>query len=624
MNPNDLSKMSDQELLNLESSLNGGQRDLSKLSNEQLLLLDQQSGSDSFRDPNTVSDNGSGQSPISFIDRMKLSFADDAGRENYLKNVKGFKYVEKLGNGKFAVGNDMRIMTPIDPEGFLNDIPGDFADVVASIPMIAGQIGGAAMGAIAGPTGAIGGAIAGGSAGEALSKGIGKSLGVNKQNPESMAVDIALSGLLSGVGEGVGLGAKALGSKVVSPMLGRMLDTAAATTTKIDPVTGLPGSVQASPFVKTMAKLFKLSANVKEDSTIDAAKHGFTKTFSTQNMDKRTIVPIVRDMVEGINTTTESLGKEVGKATDNLVTVARRSGKSANIPVDDLFQTLKKDATDLGILDSFGVANPLDVTPQSKVIKNLLSELGDTEYVNKTVAGKSYKLPRYSNAEKTFDAKKAIRISRAYGQKFGDMSPEGEQILYKVLNGDKTTGSPGIRPRLSKLASDLGLADYAKANEQFSSFLSLKDRVHGLQSKNLADIESFVKNYENFGEFAKADLRTLDNMSSKKFLDRLEMWNAAQDFTSANPSMLRLGAMAGLAGASTGGGTWGDRAKRFGVGMAIGTPMGIRQILRSGEAVGSGVAKGLLSSGRNEQAQGVLRGLLSANLNAQRRQRKQQ
>lgn len=579
--------------------------------------------SSSFRDPSTVSDNGSGKSPISFMDRMKLSFADDNGRESYLKNVKGFKYVERLGNGKMAVGNDMRTMTPIDPEGFLNDIPGDFADVVATIPMIAGQIGGASLGAVGGAPGMIGGAMAGGAAGEALSKGIGKTLGVNQQNPEEVAVDIALSGLLSGAGEGLGLGAKALGSRVVSPMLGRMLDTAASKTTKIDPVTGLPGSVQASAFTKTLSKMFKLSANVKEESTIDAAKHGFSKTFSSQNMDKRTIVPIVRDMVDGINGTVEKLGGEVEKATDDLIKVARRSGKDANIQVDDLFKTLKMDATKIGILDEFGVANPLDVTPGSSTIKKLLSELGDTEYVRKTVAGKSYNLPRYSNAQKSFDAKKAIKLSRAYGQKFDDLSPEGQTMLYKVLNGDKASGLPGLRPRLSQKAADLGLEGYANANEQFSSFLKLKDRVHGLKSKNLADVESFVKNYENFGEFAKADLRSLDNMSSKKFLDRLEMWNAAQDFTSANPNMLKLSAMAGLAGASTGDGTWGDRAKRFGVGFAIGTPMGVRQILRTGEAVGKGVAKGVMSSARNTQAQSVLRGLIGSDLNARRKQSKQ-
>src|SRR3990167_7933422 len=122
-----------------------------------------------------------GESPLSFTQRAALSFAGD-NKENVLK--RDFKYVEKLPNGKFAVGNDLRELQPIDPEGVFNDMLGDIADVASWVAPITASTAAATAAipadiASGNPMPSIIAAGRGMAIGEAFNKVVGKKIGVN-------------------------------------------------------------------------------------------------------------------------------------------------------------------------------------------------------------------------------------------------------------------------------------------------------------------------------------------------------------------------------------------------------------------------------------------------------------
>ena len=163
-------------------------------------------------------------SPLDLGERIGLSFADDQGREKYLNDK--FKFVQRLPNGKFAVGDTPDAIAPIDPEGMFNDILGDLADITAIIPTIAGQIAGGALGAITlNPAWIIAGGGIGAAIGEAVSRGIGKLAGVDIRTAGEQATDIAISGAFGAVGEGIGQAFKYAG-RGLSNIAKRSLDKA--------------------------------------------------------------------------------------------------------------------------------------------------------------------------------------------------------------------------------------------------------------------------------------------------------------------------------------------------------------------------------------------------------------
>jgi len=252
-----LSSLSDEQLLQLErQTTGGGQQDLSSLSDQELLALEQQTAQSPQSDIFTKEFPEAQKSPLSFLDRIVLSTADDPGRKATLE--KRFNFVQRLDNGKFAVGNSPNNLVPIDPEGVFNDVLGDLADVVGEIPVVAGQIVGTGLGATAGSivpgagtgAGALLGAGLGAGAGEAVKIAAGRFAGVRKGDATSEAIDIGINTLFGAAGEGLARFVGFAGKRVLLPRVSRVLDKQVAKSTGVDPITGAVLDKPSTPFVK--------------------------------------------------------------------------------------------------------------------------------------------------------------------------------------------------------------------------------------------------------------------------------------------------------------------------------------------------------------------------------------
>lgn len=508
------------------------------------------------------------QSPLSINDRLRLSFADEIGRENFLKDK--FQFVERLPNGKYAVGNSPEEVMPIDPEGLFNDVLGDLADVVGEIPVIAGQIIGGGLGAVAEiPTGPVPTTIIGGGAGaaggELVKQLIGRGLGVRGQSALEEATDVAVTGAFGAAAEGLVLGTRALGKNIIVPKLTRMLDK----------------TVNRSPgHARGIARIFRVLANVPEDSTETAFKYGIERTLGDPfNMNPNSVVSIVDDVIKALDDTTRTLGDDVAKQSNKFI--GKAGARKVN--VNQAFKIAKRKAQDMGILDDFGRINKRYTnTRDIKPIKDLLSELG----VEKRV-GKNF---QYVAGNKELPIGKVIKLSRAFGQKFEGTSGGLQNILYETFNG--VDDFPGIRGQLRILARQVGVDDYIRATDKYHRWTSTLDEVKALKGQNKDILERFIRGLERKSLVMKRTLQEVNASSKTKFLPKMEMWNAAQDFRSANPNILRFAAITGLLGSIFGFDSNQSRAATIGGAVLLGTPAGLRMLLRAGAKTGLGIRAG--------------------------------
>lgn len=147
--------------------------------------------------------NETGDSPLSFIQRMTTQFGDNKGRIDYLKK-QGLDPVYR--DGQLYIRDKDQKLVPADPTWSLKDIPTDIAEFAADAPsMIAsgvGEAGGATLGgAVGGIPGAVVGRTVGGGAGSALGEFwrqlVGDELGV--YSGEDSGSDLAVAGLAGGI-----------------------------------------------------------------------------------------------------------------------------------------------------------------------------------------------------------------------------------------------------------------------------------------------------------------------------------------------------------------------------------------------------------------------------------------
>lgn len=507
------------------------------------------------------------QSAVSIPDRAWLSFHNDADKEKILK--RDFSVVQRQPDGNFLVGNDTRDLQPVSPDGLFNDLMGKVADHASDIPVIIGQL--VALGLapeIAIPARmAISGLGAG--AGQAVSSIIGeKKLG-------EIATDVAATTAFGMVAEGLVQGA-VTGAKVLAPKLSNILhkiNLKSATDSGVLP--------EQTPFANTTTKVFKYLANVPEASTQTFFKYGMKEMNNPVWFKPETVKSIVKETVESLEKTSRKLGEDVGKQTDSLINMARSKGVDSRISTKDLFLTLKKHATDLGILDDFGkinsrYPNSADIKP----ITNLLDELG------------LYKDGKYIlDINKTISIKKALQISKAFGQKFESMNPKVQAAFYDVLNGNENAGLTGLRPTIAKMADKLGVEGYSTASKRYAGFSKLLDDLKSLDASAPSKVETFINRLERVGQIDKDNLIALDKITNKGLLKKWELWNAAQDFNKTDLNVLRFGAIAAAIGGVTG--FQSNQSKvgtLVGAGL-LGTPAGLRLIIRMANRSGMAVSK---------------------------------
>jgi len=565
---NGLSSFTDDQLLKAR------QGDFSSLSNDQLLSLRQASGqqrqglSFSGRDLSVPREQ---KSPLNLLERMKLSFADDAGRENFLRNK--FGIVQRLPNGKFAAGNNPNEVAPIDPEGIFNDVLGDLSDIVSEIPVIAGQIGGAILGAPAGPGGIIGGGAVGAATGETARIGLGRAFGVRKSTAFEEATDIAIVGAFGAAGEALIPASRFIGSTLKSKLVNQIAKSASKASAK----TGVP--IQDTFVARATAKTFNILSNVPEESTFKAFEHGIEKTLgSPRNLNANTVLELADNLKATLTTARRVKGKAVEAATDRLIS---KNAQKTNI--EPLYQRLRSDLQEINLIDEAGDLVRTNTSKENLTFaRRILSRASGSK--SKVLSNFPEKL---SSDAAEFSIKDLIRFRRELGDSVNsNLTPQMKRIVTRFVNGDETI--PGIRTIVDDIAQRSGSQDYILANQEFSELMAILDELNFIKKDDVVSLERFIKGQENLPLTRVRSLRALDaNLPpEQKFLKEIEMWNAAQDFKSARPDILRFGFLAATLGSIFGFEDQPSRLQTLGGAILLGTPAGQRQLLRGVAGVG--------------------------------------
>lgn len=555
-----------------------------------------QQQSSNFRDPSTAPDAPK-KSPIDFLERVVLSFADDEGRESKLRSK--FSIVEKLENGKFAVGNSRDDIRPIDPEGVFNDVLGDLADVVGEIPIIAGQILGTTAGALAEipsgpvPTTLIGAGL-GSAGGTVVKKAIGKMFGVNQEKAMTMATDVAINGLLGTAGEGIAQGLK-FGGRGLSNVAKKFFDKSIKTSTN------------PSKALNVLGKVIKVTAAVNPEDTITAGTYEFSKSLAPKYMNQEYSRELMTKFSKGLIRKNDALGKMVGQG-DDWAIKNFGSNKVELRPVGQKLLSALQDPK-VGLVDDLGQLNRAAFTESAD--RNAVKVFTETFFKKNPNSGEL--LPRNLTVKQLIDAKKRTRPFLNKYFKSDAHSPQAKIAITQYLDDvTNATGQATIPKGLAneQIAQAVQHNPYLKANAAFSSWkqdINLLKK-NGLDIADTNDLKSLFRDgrivfqkMENFFESFKVKNSSAqqafgivtDKLNVKfpgggvggtvgTLKDELLKYNAAQGFSKATPNFLRMASIAGMMGFSFG---RDDPASAMGtaaLGLLVGTPAGTRILLRGG------------------------------------------
>lgn len=553
------------------------------------------------------------KSPLSVLDRAKLSFVADNPKdyENELK--KRFTYVTKDQDGRYLAGNEPGKLQPIDPEGIIGDFFGELADQTKTAISLAGQIGGAmvggASGATAGGVGAVPGAIAGGAIGsagaEALSQGIAKKLGMSTKTPDEEAVDTILAGAYGAIGEGIGVGLKTFGTKVINPKIGKILD---GLTEK-----SIAEGKSPSAFTNFLAKTLKLTTGMDEADTQILASNGWNKSLNdASNFNPNTVSNEAVKIANKVKEEWKVLGENIAKGEDELLS---KVGGSRLIDSSEVASTLVSDLQKINVIDNNGFLNK-DTTHQTTYFKKLLNQLG-------VVIDKDGFIDPDKFNKAGMTVSKAIKLKRDFGASIDSaLKTDTEKAVAKRVFGllPEEGMEGGLQKQVNAVAQKVKANRYTIANSSYSSFANTIEALGkqaGMQVDNPTSIANFLSSLGSKDNTQITLLRKLEQHLGTEFVDKSRVWEAVQTMQTKNPNFLRLGMVAGLAGAGFGGGTPEDRAIRAGVGFSLATPSGLKFLLTKGENV-SNLAKfagnKIGKQAVGEPVQKLLRALLSEKL----------
>jgi len=213
----------------------------SQQADSQLVPYDEDTFIQKYLDPATLESrpeyaNGSSpasainKSPLSLVDRMKMSIGDEKGKLNFLKEK--YSEVQPMRSGSLAVKDKDGMWYQVDPDGagqgdawdrtkeIAKDILGDYAGTIGTTAAVIGATAAAP---------ATGGAslVAAGAAGlgAALTRtSLGRLIGTYDATPEEQLKDVALETVLN-----VGGQAFALGIKPTAQVVGSMFKKGAQT-----------------------------------------------------------------------------------------------------------------------------------------------------------------------------------------------------------------------------------------------------------------------------------------------------------------------------------------------------------------------------------------------------------
>lgn len=511
-------------------------------------------------------------SPLSFTQRLALSFAGP-NAENVLK--RNYKYVQKLPDGKFAVGHTPESMQPVDPPGLFNDVAGDVADVANWVAPVTLSTTLGTAGIAAGPGSSIAMAGLGMGMGELINQQIGRDLGVRGPQSKSDEVEAGRSTIAGAAGQGLGLGAEAaLGG--VKPLFTKGIDKIRATA---------PEGMRQG-FDESFAKMLRIVAGVKEEATAVGQKVGFTQLFSPKNLNKNEITGISQSLIDGVKATDNKLGTMLDDAIVNLG--AQTNGRPV-VPVAKHFENMASELKDIRLLSNGNFVNKNYPSGADRsFFQKLFSELGARRQIKRLAvedtfgqaAGKET-ISRYVTPPDAIPVRKLVSLKREFSSEYDKLSPQAQRIYTSFMDN--------LMGEADQIAQKVGNQEFIGARADVKNFRQSLDtlRQGGLDISNLVGVNNFLSDVISHPEVIQNELRNVNNTIGNKFLDRAEQWSAAQNFKLSNPNALKLAALTGSAGFFLGGGnTSQDRAVRGGIAAMIAFPGALPQTLKFSEALG--------------------------------------
>jgi hypothetical protein len=531
-----------------------------------------------------------------FGERLYLgAFADDKGKEKFFKD-KGYQIVTRDEKGNLYYGNTAKDLRPFDPEGLMNDVLGETADLMAQIPQIGASIIGGSAGAAGGPLGAIAGAGAASGVAELGMKGIGKSLGLNTQDKYEVGTDVAISVIAGSAGEGLGQFLKAVSTREVAKKSFKLLEK------QIAKDSFAPEKAKSAKFI---AKLFNVTSGVPEEKTLNVFKYGADNVFEKGAGSPERLLNIVDEFSNNVSIQEKNLGKALGASERQLL----KHAKDYKVPTADLQKSVMKSLNELGLIDENGLltTKPISGSSEQGALVRTFEKLnqgarevspGRPTFDEAGNLLRQDKIPVLSiNPNAEISTKELLSIrNQLQSVKDASKSNNFQRILGDILHGNEDAGFRGIADEVSKIASKVGDSSYMAHRKTFANYKSILDNLTtmGLNPKmNKLSVENITKGSTEMAQVLRREMSKLDSFNGSQFLKKMDIWDTAQAFTSTNPNFLRFNTVAGLlgGGALVGGRSPEEKALGMAGALTLGTPAGIKLLLKSANVGSRGVAR---------------------------------
>lgn len=431
------------------------------------------------------------KSPLSFLERTKLGFATEMGKEIELAKLYGKENVMKLEGEDYVVrAKDERTGQQawfrVDPKGLRpRDFVGDFADVVGEIPEIVGATIGGTAGAPAGPVGVGAGAAGGAATGEALQQAIGNILGVR---PEPGLIDDATGLAFTSIINGVFGGAAA---------------------TKLAKLTGatIGNSVKAiqNKFSNNViAPIIERLTNMKSVFV----KHGLEnpdRVLNKANIADDAIPKVVEQFTWWFDNFSQATKN---KFKTGMAEISKRN-KSVQVDPSDFKQQLST------LVDEFNSA----VTPGQKLSKteaNLIERMAK-ELTQKTFKGKAL---REAPVKEFLSVDEAIQLKRAIVEKLPDAAFKNEAARSSIQNLQLKLSSR-ISSAIRNALPDKELVQFENLNSNYGSFAKLRGKLAAPAKKERLDA---ARAYLEGIRKTEANGAVFKNQGERMFLQRAQQF----------------------------------------------------------------------------------------------------
>lgn len=551
---------------------------------------------------------------LNFGDHAKLSFLDPQGQQDYLKSK--YKYVEPDGKGNLLYGDDPNNLQPINQDGVFNDFVAKLGNLTSAIPSIAGQIALTAGAPEVGLPMLAARAAAGAAGGQVLSGLIGAKM-QNRVDPEKIATDAVISGAFGATGTAAGE-ALAGGAKAIAQKAGTALDNYRQGLV-------LAGK-DPNKFDSSVSTILHMVTGMDKNTIKTGQTLGWNNIFSSDEAtNTHGIATIAGDVSKASADKEQELGKAVDTATKGLI---KDTNGGAVINTAPVASRLLEDLTDAGILNksdsaastaaqakTYGIDmsratnfKPSSIptyslnknTPlNSTFFQKFLGQLGvDSE----GGAFKTYQIdPAKPSMISVADALKIKQSFQAIVNEGKSITPLEANIAKRALYGNLEQGISGISDQLSKIAQKVGNTQYQAANGQFANFLNLTGTLKkaGMDVDNPFNSQNYLSHINTATPLSLPLLQQLDKTLGNNFVQRAQAWAVNNKVSNISPNFLRLGMVASLFGAGILDPDAGGRAGKMALAGLLGTPSGLRILLKG---AGGGYGSLLKSAGNSSTA----------------------